>query len=165
MIVAPLQFQEHGGLVYAKGNRFLAEVASTTEEQALGLMFRKDFDANRAMFFYCSTEGFRTVWMKNCRVSLDVVWLDRNGTVVEIAEHCPPCLSVSGDCPTYGGAEISRHVVEFLAGTVKRISLKKGDRMGWDLFFIDGTAVSNGMRVEDSKKVTVQPKTKGKFSR
>ena len=72
--------------------------------------------------------------MKNCLISLDVVWVKEDGTVVETSENTPPCSPLRGDdCPTYGGTVPARHFVEFPAGTLRRIGLKKGDRLGWNL--------------------------------
>lgn len=140
------QGPKNSGVVWAKGNRFLVEVASTMEEQTRGLMFRSALPANRAMLFFLESDGIRSIWMKNCLVSLDVVWLNRNGTVVEMAEHCPPALPGENfRCPSYGGAEISRHIVEFSSGTVKRIGLKKGDVLGWDLVLHDGQLTCGGL--------------------
>lgn len=139
-----------GGMVFAKGKTFLAEVARTPQEQARGLMYRQTFKPDRAMFFIYSEDGPRPIWMKNCLISLDVVWIDAEGAIVEIAEHCPPCSPMRGDdCPNYGGKVESRHFVEFAAGTVKRLGLKKGDRLGWDLAFVDGTRASGGLKVAE----------------
>jgi hypothetical protein len=51
------------------------------------------------------------------------------------------------DLPTYGGTLPARHFVEFAAGTLRRLGLKKGDRLGWDLKLDDGTAVKGGAPV------------------
>jgi len=137
-----------GSLVYAKGKKFLAEVAHTPQAQARGLMYRQMFKPDRAMFFLYTDDSYRPIWMKNCLISLDVVWIDAEGKVVEIAERCPPCSPMRGDdCPNYGGKVVSRHFVEFAAGTVKRLGLKTGDRLGWELAFVDGSTHEGGLRV------------------
>lgn len=139
-----------GGLLIAKGQRFLAEVAHTDQEKARGLMYRQTLAKDRCMVFLYGTEGYHAIWMKNCLIALDVAWTDRNGTIVEIAEQVPPCSPMrGGDCPNYGGTVESRYFVEFAAGTFKRIGLKKGDKLGWDLTLDNGQRVKVGTPVPD----------------
>ena len=74
-----------------------------------------------------------------------MVWVDAAGSVVELAEKVPPCSPLRGDdCPSYGGNVDARHFVEFPAGTIRRLALKKGDRLGWKLNFSDGQTVTGG---------------------
>jgi uncharacterized membrane protein (UPF0127 family) len=137
-----------GGIVVAKGQKFLAEVARTPEEQALGLMHRQSLAKDRCMIFLYENEDYHSIWMKNCLIALDVVWIKEDGTIVETAENTPPCSPMrAGDCPTYGGTVPARHFVEFPVGTLKRIGLKKGDRLGWNLTLSDGRTVVGGLPV------------------
>ncbi len=142
-----------GGAVVAKGQRFLAEVARTPQEQKLGLMHRQSLASDRCMIFIYAEDGNRSIWMQNCLISLDVVWVKEDGTIVETVEKAPPCSPMRGDdCPTYGGAVLSRHFVEFPVGTIKRLGLHKGDRLGWNLILSDGTKVVGGLPVPAEAK-------------
>ena len=133
-----------GGILVAKGHKFLAEVARTPREQQKGLMYRSHLAKDRCMFFFYQEDGDHAIWMKNCLIALDVVWIKADGTVVEASENTPPCPPLMGDdCPTYGGTKPARHFVEFPAGTLRRIGLKVGDRLGWSLT-LDGQPVSGG---------------------
>jgi hypothetical protein len=97
------------------------------------------------MFFFYEADGHHPIWMKNCLISLDVAWLSADGTVLEVQENVPPCSPLRGDdCPSFGGTRASRHFVEFAAGTFRRLGLRPGDRMGWDLRLDDGTVVKGG---------------------
>jgi uncharacterized membrane protein (UPF0127 family) len=71
--------------------------------------------------------------MQNCKIALDIVWLDDKFNVVSIAESVPPCRlpgceppCASLQCPTYPPAEGTRakYVVELAAGFAKRHGLK-----------------------------------------
>jgi uncharacterized protein len=137
-----------GGQVTAKGQAFLAEVAATDAERARGLMYRQALAKDRCMFFVYAEDGVHPIWMKNCLIALDVAWIAQDGTIVELAEQVPPVSSMyrgsDADIPTYGGHAVARHFVEFAAGTFRRIGLKKGDRLGWELTLDDGTTVKGG---------------------
>ncbi|MBK8724886.1 MAG: DUF192 domain-containing protein [Holophagaceae bacterium] len=134
-----------GGTVTAKGKSFLAEVALSEAERAKGLMYRRTLAHDRCMFFIYEADGYHAIWMKNCLISLDVAWVSADGTVVEIQENVPPCNPMAaGECPTFGGNQPARHFVEFASGTFKRIGLKVGDRLGWDLKLDDGKTFKGG---------------------
>jgi uncharacterized membrane protein (UPF0127 family) len=142
-----------GGIVVANGHRFLAEVARTPEEQGRGLMYRQSLAKDRCMIFLYNEDGNHRIWMKNCLIALDVVWVKADGTVVETSEQTPPCSPLRGDdCPVYGGTVPARHFIEFPAGTLKRIGLRRGDRLGWNLGLSDGEKVVGGAQVPGSRK-------------
>lgn len=142
-----------GGTVALKQTTFLAEVAATPQETAKGLMYRQSLAKDRCMFFVYGEEGYHPIWMKNCLIALDVAWTDADGRVVETAEHVPPCSPMRGDdCPTYGGTVSARYFIEFPAGTFKRLGLKKGERLGWDLTLDDGRIVRGGAPMPKAKK-------------
>jgi hypothetical protein len=142
-----------GGVLVAKGQRFLAEVARTEEEQARGLMYRQSLARDRCMFFLYDEDGKHPIWMKNCLIALDVVWIKADGTIVETSEDTPPCSPIRGnDCPTYGGTVVARHFVEFPVGTLRRLGLKVGDRLGWKLALSDGSTVTGGAPVAAIRK-------------
>lgn len=142
-----------GGTVAFKQTSFLAEVAATEPEKAKGLMYRQSLAKDRCMFFVYAEEGIHAIWMKNCLIALDVAWVDAEGKVVETTEHVPPCSPMRGDdCPTYGGTASSRYFIEFPAGTFKRLGLKKGDHLGWDLTLDDGRGVRGGAPMPKAKK-------------
>jgi len=134
-----------GGFVTVKGKRFFAEVARTPAERAKGLMYRTSLKSDRCMFFVYDQAGYHSIWMKNCYISLDIAWIDSNGVVVEIVENASPCSPLFGDdCPSYGGNVLSSHFIEFAAGTFKRIGLKVGDQIGWELNFSNGGQFKGG---------------------
>lgn len=142
-----------GGTVAFKQTTFMAEVAATEPEKAKGLMYRQSLAKDRCMFFVYAEDGDHAIWMKNCLIALDVAWVDAEGRVVETAERVPPCSPMRGDdCPTYGGSVPARHFIEFAAGTFKRLGLKKGDRLGWDLVLDDGRVVRGGAPLPKGKK-------------
>lgn len=144
-----------GGIVTAKGQRFLAEVAATPREQMRGLMYRKALARDRCMFFSYDSDDFRAIWMKNCLIALDVVWVKEDGTIVEIVEKAPPLSPLfkgpDSEAPTYGGKVLSRHFVEFPAGTVRRLKMKLGDRLGWSIRLANGTAIVGGTPMGKTK--------------
>jgi hypothetical protein len=118
-----------------RGHVFKAEIARTDEAKTRGLMFRASLPADACMVFLYDDDGQRAIWMRNCKIALDVLWVDAQGRIVELVEKAPPCPPETKDeeCPNYGGAVASRHFIELAPGTIAKLGLKVGDAVAWDL--------------------------------
>jgi uncharacterized protein len=114
------------------------EVAQTSEQQALGLMYRQELADDRGMLFPLSQPMMARFWMKHCFISLDMVFL-RGNRIKYIAENVPPCKKEP--CPTYGADTFVDKVIELRAGRAKELKLKKGDYIS--LKFLDSSASKN----------------------
>ena len=139
------------GTVTVKGHAFKAEVAVTIPEREQGLMGRHELASDRCMIFLYDEDGPHPIWMKNCFISLDVAWIDKDGKILELVPDVPPPSPIQiynsdSEYPNYGGHVDSRHFIEFPVGTFKRLGLKVGDRLGWDLKLDDGTVVKGGAK-------------------
>ena len=118
------------------------EIADTEPKRNRGLMFRESLPESQGMLFVFEQPGFYPFWMKNCRIALDIVWLDRAFKVVSLSESVPPCRlpgceppCESDACPTYAPDEgtAASYVVELAAGFAKRHGLKKGQTLAVQL--------------------------------
>ena len=148
-LLPPVLMAGGNGAVYFGGHSFKAEVAVTQAEQERGLMYRKQLPKDACMIFLYGQDGPHAIWMRHCYISLDVAWTDVNGFIVEVAENVPPCDKKLWElepcpCPNYGGSTDSRNFIEFPAGTFKRLGIKKGETLRWDLTLGDGTLLKGG---------------------
>ena len=114
-------------VVFPSGVAYTVEVADTWEKQVKGLMFRKKLPEKGGMLFTYPKEDFYYIWMKNCYIPLDILWLDSKGRIIYIIEKAPPCNS--DPCPSYGPMMKARYVIELKAGSVKKLNLKLGERI------------------------------------
>ena len=110
------------------GNRvFRLEVAETPDQWIRGLMFRKYLSPRSGMLIVYPKEDYYGIWMKNCYIPLDIIWLDSKGRIIYLIEKALPCKEEP--CPVYEPIMKARFVIEINAGTVKRLGLKTGDRV------------------------------------
>jgi uncharacterized membrane protein (UPF0127 family) len=112
--------------VLPSGHEFSLEVAADEASRERGYMGRDAVGAREGMIFVFDDDDRHAFWMKDCKTSLDMVWLDVHGRVVWIAADRKPCPA-QGDCPTIQPPAPSRYVLEFAAGTAGRESLHPGD--------------------------------------
>ena len=108
------------------GETINLEVAKTPAQQALGLMYRTFLADDRGMLFPFDPPRPVSFWMKNCRISLDMLFI-RDGVVQAIISDVPPCTAEP--CPTYGPDVPIDAVIELRAGRAAELGLEAGDRL------------------------------------
>jgi len=103
---------------------FEVEVARSESERARGLMFRRSLPQDRGMLFLFESERPIAMWMKNTYVSLDMVFVSRNGRVRSIARGAVPMSEsiIPSGGPVYA-------VIELAAGAADAIGLSVGDQV------------------------------------
>ena len=104
---------------------FYPEVAETAPQKQKGLMGRESLAENEGMFFVYDEDVRPAFWMKNMRIALDFVWIDREGRVVDIHQGVPPC---GQNCPSIVSRQSLRYVLEVPSGAVEKAGIKIGDQ-------------------------------------
>lgn len=108
--------------------RFNVEVAATPEELQTGLMNRSSLAFNSGMIFNIYPVRPTAMWMKNTKISLDMLFVAPDGSISLIVENTKPMseeMIISRD-PV-------RAVVELNGGQVKRHGIKVGDKINHGL--------------------------------
>jgi uncharacterized membrane protein (UPF0127 family) len=118
-------------LYYPNGFEVTAELAITDEELTRGLMFRDNLDPDQAMLLVFEEEGYHSIWMKNMKIPLDLLWLDKDKRVVYIEHKVPPCKK--DPCTTYNSRIPAMYVLEIKAGEAKKNKIKLYDRLDFIL--------------------------------
>ena len=98
------------------------DVARSPSQQARGLMYVQKLPPNHGMLFVFPDEQPRSFWMRNTLVSLDQIFLDSAGYVVDVNECATPLSETS-----YVSKQPARYVVECPCGTVAMYDLRIGD--------------------------------------
>ncbi|MEM9267247.1 MAG: DUF192 domain-containing protein [Cyanobacteria bacterium P01_F01_bin.13] len=105
------------------GETIELEVASTFEEQTVGLRFRDSLPANRGMLFELPRPRAQVLWTKDVNFPIDAVFL-LDGTVEMVLSELPPC---SGEpCPVYGVSKAVDQVLELPGGRAAGLGLVPG---------------------------------------
>ncbi len=112
-----------------KQHRFTVELADTDERRAHGLMHRDKMPADHGMIFDFKSDQPIAMWMRNTRLPLDMLFIARDGKIVNIRERAVPFdeTSIYSDGPV-------RSVLELNGGTVSRLGIKPGDVVRHALF-------------------------------
>ncbi|MFQ5618675.1 MAG: DUF192 domain-containing protein [Rhodospirillales bacterium] len=131
---APVRFETSSLVVVTARGRsgFTVELALSAAQRMRGLQGRRRLAADAGMLFDFQGTGPAVMWMKDTYVPLDMLFIDSQGRIVNIAEHTVP-LSLT---PIRSAGPV-RAVLELNAGTAARLGIRPGDRVLHSVF---GTA-------------------------
>ena len=105
-----------------KDQSYKIEMAVSSAQKIKGLSKRESLCKNCGMLF---TFGFETqlpFWMKDTLIPLDMIWLDKNGTVVDIQTALE-----TNSSKIYQNQTPAQYVLELNANDSNKIGLKIGD--------------------------------------
>ncbi len=103
------------------------ELARDEAHRQRGLMYRKSLPHDQGMLFLFEQRRIHTFWMKNTCISLDMLFIERDGTIVGIQENVPTLDTSSFfvKCP-------SSYVLEVNAGWSRRNGVAPGQKVTFE---------------------------------
>ena len=119
-------------ITFPNGKTVIAETMLRDVDQMRGMMFRDSLAKDRGMLFIHPDERNVPYWMYQVRIPLDIIWMDHDRRIVEISANTPACTSKSAkECPSYGGHQKARYVLELAGGGAALYGLKAGDTLSF----------------------------------
>lgn len=103
------------------------ELMRNDAHRARGLMYRTSLGERQGMLFAWERPAVRSFWMRDTCLSLDMLFIDEDGTIAGILEHVPPMndASRSIDCEV-------PYVLEVNAGFTRKNGIFAGQRVRID---------------------------------
>ena len=105
-------------------HKFNIEIATTQAQMEQGLMFRRTLAPDAGMLFVFKTPSQASMWMKNTFIPLDMLYIDPQGRIINIAERRVP-----ESLDTTSAAAPARAVLELNGGTAAKLGIRPGDRV------------------------------------
>lgn len=112
-----------GTLLIAGRVSLTVELARTPMEQIRGLSGRPGLAPSHGMLFVYNRPQPVSIWMKDMRFPLDIVWI-RDGRIVKIEKHAPPLTPAGPERIYTATADL---VLEVPAGFADRQRVRIGD--------------------------------------
>ena len=97
------------------------ELATTFEEQSLGLMYRDKLEENGGMLFVYPRENFLSFWMKDTRMPLSIAFIKADGRIIQIESMKPYSLD------THVSKEKAKYALEMNEGWFRIHNVREGD--------------------------------------
>ncbi len=104
-------------------HKIVAELAVTPQQQAIGMMMRRDMGASEGMLFVNDTPGVRCFWMRNTLIPLTIAFVADDGRIVNLADMAPQ--SDQEHC----SAEPVRFALEMRQGWFAKRNIQPGFRL------------------------------------
>ncbi len=104
-------------------HQLTAEVAATDPSRSKGLMHRRMMPENRGMLFVFQSVALHGMWMMNTYLPLSVAFVDRDGTIINIADMEPHTQT------THGATRPAKYALEMNKGWFAKRGVKPGDRI------------------------------------
>ena len=103
---------------------FDVELALDDSQRSYGLMFRNTLPKMSGMLFIYDSKRDLSMWMKNTFISLDILFLDEDGTIINIAKSTEPrSLSI------INSKHEAKAVLELNGGLTNELEIMVGDRI------------------------------------
>ncbi len=105
---------------------FNVELADDDLERSVGLMWRSDLNDNEGMLFKWDNSKIRKFWMKNTPLSLDIIFINEDKIIINIAHNTSPLslVEINSNFP-------SKYVLEVLGGKCKKLKINIGDKVNF----------------------------------
>lgn len=116
-------------LVTAGSGTYRLWIADTDAELAQGLSGVPSIGLDSGLLMKFPHDSTWSIWMKDMKVPLDIVWLDKNKKVVYIVKNALPELSTD---VTFIPKDPARYVIELPAGSVEKAAIKTGSFVVFD---------------------------------
>jgi len=101
-----------------------AQVASTPQQRATGLMYRREMPGNEGMLFIFEKPAIQCFWMKNTLIPLTAAFVADDGTIVNLADMQPQTLD------SHCSGKPVRYVLEMNQGWFAKRGIQAGSRLG-----------------------------------
>lgn len=109
--------------------RMEVEIAQSPQQQQQGLMYRSSLAEDDGMLFLFDEDRDVEMWMKDTAMPLDMLFIDRHGTIVHIAHAVQPFSDKK-----IGSHRKVRAVLELPGGTAAHQRIQQGDTIVYKAF-------------------------------
>lgn len=107
------------------------QVADSEPRRVRGLMFQDPLPYSQGMIFVFDKAGIYSLWMLNMQFSLDMIWFDQGGNIIQIEKNIPPCKSAleTMSCQSITPDGEALYILEVTSGFVDKYNITKDSKL------------------------------------
>ena len=98
------------------------ELADDSPKQIKGLSGKDKLGENSGMFFVYNKPGIRSVWMKDMKFPIDIIWIDENKKIIGIESGVKP----ESYPKSFESPEPVKYILETNSGLAEKYGFKPG---------------------------------------
>lgn len=112
----------------------IAKIADTTDKRKEGLAEKDSIPLQEGMLFVFAESDKYGIWMKNMKFAIDIIWIDENKNIIDIARDIPPELDKKDeDLTIYKPKGEAKYILEINAGISNLHNLQIEDQVEFNL--------------------------------
>jgi len=108
--------------IFINGKQLNVEIVKTPGARELGLSGRTSLREDTGMLFVFETDAPWGIWMKDMKFPIDILWIDRDGTVLHVEKNATPESYPN----IFISPEPARYVLEVNAGFAEKNWIENG---------------------------------------
>ena len=105
-------------------HKFEVYIADSNSKRKKGLMYIESLPSNHGMLFKFDTPRIASMWMKNTYISLDLLFIDKNQTIIKIHSDAKP-LNLN----SIASKLKVKWVLEINGGLAEELEINLGDKI------------------------------------
>ena len=129
-----VSFKKEGSLILKKAENdsiiqtLDIEIADDDYSTETGLMYRTKLETNQGMLFIFPDVQMRSFYMKNTKIPLDIIYIDKDKTIVSFQKNAKPMdeTSLPSEAP-------AKYVLEINGGLSDEWQLEVGDKVSYEI--------------------------------
>ena len=129
-----VSFKKEGTLILKKAENdsiiqtLDIEIADDDYSTETGLMYRTKLETNQGMLFIFPDVQMRSFYMKNTKIPLDIIYIDKDKTIVSFQKNAKPMdeTSLPSEAP-------AKYVLEINGGLSDEWQLEVGDKVSYEI--------------------------------
>ena len=114
-----------GRIISVSGVRLYVDVADDPDEWKIGLSGKDMLPARRGMLFVFPRSDYYGIWMKDMKFPIDVLWIDKDGIIVDVKKHALP----DSYPDVYTPEKKAKYVLETISNFVDEHDILIGDKV------------------------------------
>lgn len=116
--------------LYLGTGKFTVRIADTEAAREKGLSGTPKLAMDEGMLFDFERSGNWGIWMKDMKIPIDIIWLDKDRKVVHIVKEADP---KHGTSKTFTPDKPALYVLELAAGATTQFNIKVGDQATFNI--------------------------------
>lgn len=111
------------------GKTLVVEIAETSQQHELGLMFREKLGEDEGMLFVFKNAETRFFWMKNTLIDLSIAYFDKEGKLIDVQEMKSGKGLPDHKLPNYPSLGPAKYALEMNKGWFDRNKIRIGSKL------------------------------------
>lgn len=112
---------------FENGAMVRAEVVTKPLDVITGLMFREKLGKGKGMLFSHAYDDYHSIWMKNMKFPIDILWIDSSYRILWIVRNAKPCTREP--CEIFVPPAKARYVLEVNANFADENNISIGQNV------------------------------------